>query len=133
MRNPIAAAIVFAAALATPAAAHERAVSERYSATYTACTQAAGSTADYVQCAGAEHARQDRALNEAYRKAMATLNARQQAKLRTAQRAWIAWRDAKCQSLADPDWGSLSTVTANFCMVDETIARLIELEEYPPA
>jgi len=120
------------ALVAAPATAHEREVNERYSAAYNACNDAAGATAEYIRCADAEFRLQDAALNAAYRRVMATLNARQQEKLRKAQRAWIAWRDAKCQSLQDQDWGSLSTVTANFCMVDETIARLIELEEYPP-
>lgn len=114
------------------AAAHEPEVSDRYTDAYDACFEAAESTADYIQCSGAEYERQDAALNAAYRKAMAGLTPGQKDKLQAAQRAWIAFRDAKCRSLEDPDWGSMSRMFANHCMVDETIERTVELEQYPP-
>lgn len=126
--------LAFAATLlaAAPAAAHEPSFEGRYSAAYDACSTEALSTHAMLECSRAEHALQDRALNEAYRKAMAGLNPRQQDKLRSAQRAWLAWRDAKCRSLQDEDWGTLSGVIASACLVDETVRRLIELEQYPP-
>ncbi len=130
MRAIIGLAIAVAAGQA--ALAHEARVSERYSEAYNACSDAAQSTADFIQCAGAEFERQDAALNLAYRKAMEGLTPGQQEKLRAAQRAWIAFRDTHCRSLEDPDWGSMSRIFANHCMVDETIERLVELEQYPP-
>lgn len=119
-------------ALALPAAAHEPSFDGRYSASYAVCSNDANSTHAMLECSRAEYAVQDRLLNEAYRKAMAPLNARQKARLQRAQRAWVAWRDAKCESLQDEDWGTLSGVIASACLVDETVRRLIELEEYPP-
>jgi len=123
---------VAALATAVPAAAHEPGFEGRYSPAYQACSNEAGSTHAMLDCSRAEYAVQDRAMNAAYQRVMATLNARQQAKLRKAQRAWIAWRDAKCESFQDEDWGTLSLVIASACLVDETLRRLIELEEYPP-
>ena len=125
----LAAALLIAAA---PAAAHEPQLESRFSAGYGTCMDNANGTYEMLECANDEYAIQDQALNDAYRKAMEGLNARQQGRLRAAQRAWIAFRDAKCESLQDQDWGTLSTVTARMCRVDETVRRLIELEEYPP-
>lgn len=121
-----------AMSFALPAAAHEPSFEGRYSPAYEACSNEAGSTHAMLECSRAEYAVQDRALNETYKRVLASLNARQQARLRKAQRAWIAWRDAKCESLQDEDWGTLSGVIASACFVDETLRRLIELEEYPP-
>ena len=115
-----------------PAAAHEPDLQSRYSAAYNACLDAANGTYEMLQCANEERDIQDRALNETYNRVMADLNARQRAKLRAAQRAWIAYRDARCQSFADEDWGTLSSVTARMCVVEMTVQRLVDLEAYPP-
>ena len=115
-----------------PAAAHEPQLESRYTPGYGPCMDKANGTYEMLECANDEFAIQDKALNEAYRKAMEGLNARQQGKLRTAQRTWIAFRDANCDSLKDEHWGTLSTVTARMCRVEMTVARLVELEEYPP-
>jgi len=85
-----------------------------------------------IECANAERDIQDRALNETYERVMADLNAGQKAKLRAAQRAWMAYRDMRCASFADQDWGTLSSVTARMCVVEMTVQRLVDLEEYPP-
>ena len=122
-----------AAFIALPAAAADKAdVEKRYSVIYSDCMERASSTADYVDCIGAEVNWQNKYLNRRYQDLMAELNAAQQAKLRDAQRAWIAFRDKWCAAQADPEWGSLSTVAANQCVVDMTISRTIELENYPP-
>lgn len=48
--------------------------------------------------------------------------------LRTAQRAWIAFRDAEC-GLAYAMWGSgsMRNIAASACQLDMTAARTIEL------
>lgn len=90
------------------------------------------STAGQIACVEADLKLQDGLLNRNYAAAMTRLNARQQGKLRAAQRAWIAYRDAWCEAQYDNEWGSLSTIVANNCVMDMTIARTIDLENYPP-
>ena len=58
---------------------------------------------------------------------------RQKAALTKAQRAWIAFRDADCASLYDQDWGTLSRVEANSCVLDRTARRADELERFRQA
>jgi uncharacterized protein YecT (DUF1311 family) len=133
MRTAIVGAFVGAALIVGPAAAASPAeIEARYSQGFTDCIDRAAATADQIQCTVEEHALQDRALNAAYARAMKQLTPDQQAKLKAAQRAWIPWRDAKCAALEDIGWGSLSRVSANFCMVETTIERTLELEAYPP-
>lgn len=115
--------------MAPPVAASE----PSYSPAFQACLDSdeGMSTHGQIGCIGAELERQDQRLNAAYRQAMARLNPRQQGALRTAQRAWIAFRDADCASLTDADWGTLSRVSANFCMLRMTAERADHLQSYP--
>lgn len=118
---------------ATPALAVDYArIEARFTPAFQQCLDRpeGQSTAGMVQCAGAELEIQDAALNAAYRNLTAALNARQKANLVKAQRAWIAFRDADCAARHDPDWGSMSTINANFCMLQRTVERTIELEEF---
>ncbi|MDO8799175.1 lysozyme inhibitor LprI family protein [Phenylobacterium sp.] len=92
---------------------------------------AGGSTMGQIQCIGDAVAIQDARLNKTYAKTMKSLNPEQQAKLRAAQRAWIAFKQADCQSLQDDDWGTMSRVTANMCVLDRTTERADELANYP--
>ncbi len=118
---------------ALPAQAADRAeIEARYSPAFQPCMDADPSTAGMVQCMAAENELQDKALNARYRAVMAELTAEQQAKLKAAQRAWITYRDAWCLAQYDNEWGSLSTIVANNCVMDMTIARTIDLEHYPP-
>lgn len=108
-------------------------VMARYTPGYDKCLESpeGGSTAGMIGCIGQELEIQDKALNAAYAKAMGDLNDRQKARLRTAQRAWLAFRDADCASQQDEDWGTLSRITANACVLRMTVERTIYLEAYP--
>lgn len=123
---------LFAAAtllLLAPAAHAE----PKYSAAYDRCLASpeGQSTIGMIQCAGAELKLQDARLNRAYQDAMKRLDLpRQKAALKKAQRAWIAYRDADCASVYDPDWGSLARIEANACMLDHTARRADALEGY---
>jgi uncharacterized protein YecT (DUF1311 family) len=118
---------------ALPAHAADKAdIEKRYSVIYTDCMEKAGSTAEYVSCIGSELNWQNKYLNRRYQDLMAELTPAQKEKLRKAQRDWIAFRDSWCAAQQDSDWGSLSTVVANQCVVDQTISRTIDLENYPP-
>jgi uncharacterized protein YecT (DUF1311 family) len=61
----------------------------------------AQSTAEMVSEADARFKRADRRLNAAYQKLLARADATGKAKLRKAQRAWLAFRDAECEWAAD--------------------------------
>lgn len=134
MRQALFAAGMAAALIAAPATAQisDQQITARTSPEYGRCIDRDSSTAGMRECAAAEYEIQDRALNARYQALMRELNPRQQEKLRAAQRAWIAYRDARCASMADQDWGTLSLITASDCRVTMTIARLIDLEDYPP-
>lgn len=136
MKTLILTALTSAALLAaSPAAAVDAArVEARYTPALGQCldTPDGQTTAGTVGCIAVELKIQDAALNAAYRKLTAGMNTRQQAGLRDAQRAWIAYRDADCASRQDWEWGSMSTVAANFCVLRRTVERTIELESFAP-
>lgn len=113
-------------------AASPEALEARYSPAYDRCLESPGgqSTFGMIECATAELKVQDASLNRAYRAAMADLNERQKARLRAAQRAWIAFRDADCAAQFDEDWGSLSRISANVCILQRTVERTLDLEAY---
>ena len=92
---------------------------------------AGASTMGQIQCIGDAVAVQDARLNKNYARAMAKLTPAQKDRLRAAQRAWIAFKQADCQSLQDDAWGTLSRVTANMCVLDRTTQRADELAAYP--
>ncbi|MBX7250027.1 MAG: lysozyme inhibitor LprI family protein [Caulobacteraceae bacterium] len=124
--------IVLAGVPAPVHAADKDQIEKRYSVIYAACMEKAASTADYVDCIGAELTFQDKYLNRRYQDLMAELTPAQKDKLRKAQRDWMAFRDSWCAAQQDSDWGSLSTIVANQCVLDQTIGRTIDLENYPP-
>ncbi len=69
----------------------------------------AQSQAKMTQQAVDEAAKADKAMNAAYKELMLLLDAEGQEKLKTAQRAWIKFRDAECALAADAArGGSLS-------------------------
>ena len=117
--------------LAAPVAG--QAAEPKYSPAYERCLAAPDgqSTAGMIQCVAGELKLQDARLNRAYQEAMKRLDLpRQRAALKKAQRAWIAYRDADCASLYDPDWGSLARIEANACVLDRTARRADALEAH---
>ena len=95
---------------------------------YATClTAAAGATPDMKQCMGAEYAYQDKRLNKAYKALMAALDKRQQTKLRSDERAWIAYRNSHCA--LDPNGGQAAELDAYDCSVQETAKQASALEE----
>lgn len=121
-------ALLIAAALLAPAVAQ---AAPKSALDRCLASKAAYTTMGQVQCVSDAVRVQDARLNKNYAKAMAKLTPEQQEKLRNAQRAWIAFKDADCQSLQDDDWGTMSRVTANMCALDRTTERADELATYP--
>ena len=121
-------ALLIAAALLAPAIAQ---AAPKSALDRCLASKAGYSTMGQIQCIGDAVKVQDARLNRNYAKAMGKLTPEQQDKLRAAQRAWIAFKDADCQSLQDDEWGTMSRVTANMCALDRTTERADELANYP--
>ncbi|CAN0598257.1 unnamed protein product [Ectocarpus sp. 12 AP-2014] len=92
------------------------------------CMENAVSTADMVTCITEEFEREDQRLNDNYQQLRSQLSSDRQEQLLTAQRAWIAFKEANCDFYADPEGGSLARVEANACVLSETTDRADELE-----
>jgi len=89
-----------------------------------------GVTSDMLDCIGAETKRQDARLNKAYKDVMASLTPARKKQLQEAQRAWIKYRDANCTFYADPDGGTMATVSSHDCFMSATASRAKELEGF---
>ncbi len=87
-----------------------------------------GVTVAMLDCIGAETTTQDARLNGAYKKLGAQLTPARKKQLVAAQRLWIQYRDANCGFYADPDGGTLATVSASDCVLQATASRAKELE-----
>ncbi len=68
----------------------------------------------------------DRALNRAYAAAMTSLSPPSQALLRTAQRRWLAFRDAHCAFVASGG-GSVTPMVRAGCLADLSRARASQI------
>ncbi|MGO4907120.1 lysozyme inhibitor LprI family protein [Pseudorhodobacter sp. W20_MBD10_FR17] len=81
-------------------------------------------------CTSAETELWDGYLNREYKGRMATITADQKTALRTAQRAWIAFRDAECglqyQMFID---GTMRSNIYTGCMLDMTARRALTLRD----
>jgi len=90
-----------------------------------------GVTVDLVDCSSKKLAAADAELNKVYRQLIPKLNDKEwETKLRTAQQAWIKFRDANCDyETAFSGGGSASTWEYNFCLADMTTARTKQFRE----
>jgi uncharacterized protein YecT (DUF1311 family) len=90
-----------------------------------------GVTVDLVECSLKKLAEADTELNKAYRQLVSRLGDKKwETKLRTAQQAWIKYRDANCDYVSEfSGGGSAVTFEYNFCLADMTTARTKELQE----
>ncbi|MCC7278522.1 MAG: DUF1311 domain-containing protein [Chromatiaceae bacterium] len=98
---------------------------------FSACMEKSGGvTVDMLDCIGAETKRQDTRLNKVYKEVMAQLSPARNKELQAAQRAWIKFRDANCNYYADPEGGTMATVSSNDCFMTATASRAKELEGF---
>lgn len=80
------------------------------------------------QCAGKEYQAADAVLNQVYQKLVAMLDDEQKAQLKDAQNAWLKYRDAHCDFVADQfKGGSMRPMIAAMCLADVTKNRTTEL------
>jgi uncharacterized protein YecT (DUF1311 family) len=89
----------------------------------------AQSQAEMNMCWGKEYKAADAKLNEAYRQFMTKLNDEEKAQLKKAQLAWIAFRDANCDFVADEyKGGTMRPMIAAICLAETTNNRTTELK-----
>lgn len=84
-------------------------------------------------CAAADYKAEDAKLNRAYREIVKRLSDSPESKklLQTAQRDWIAFRDAECAfSTNDSKDGSIYPMLLSQCLADLTEARAKQLGAY---
>lgn len=96
---------------------------------YDDCQQSAVTTTDIVACITEAFEREDQRLNDNYQQLRSQLSDPRKEQLLTAQRAWIAYKEANCDFYADPEGGTLARISANSCVLTETTHRADELEE----
>ena len=80
-------------------------------------------------CWSKEYKAADAQMNVAYREFMAKLNSEETAQLKTAQLAWLKFRDANCEFVADQyKGGSIRPMIVAMCLADVTSTRTSELK-----
>jgi uncharacterized protein YecT (DUF1311 family) len=89
----------------------------------------AQSQAEMNMCWGKQYKAADARLNDAYRRFMAKLDDEEKAQLKKAQLAWIAYRDANCDFVADQyRGGTMRPMIAAICLAETASNRATELE-----
>jgi uncharacterized protein YecT (DUF1311 family) len=83
------------------------------------------------QCAYLFYQTEDKKLNQAYKKVVATLEASRKQKLVTAQQNWIKFRDTSCDfERSEVEGGSIAPMIYYGCMQQLTKVRTKELMNY---
>ena len=83
-----------------------------------------------LDCMGAEAERQDKRLNDVYKKLMNELKPARKKELQEVQRLWIKYTEANCNFYLDPDGGTAARLAASECPVLAKAARAKELENF---
>lgn len=91
----------------------------------------AQTTVEMHECAGKEYKQADAELNAIYKQLMSSLSDKEhQAFLKSAQQAWLKYRDANCEFDAfENRRGTIYPVVYTSCLTTMTRARTKELRE----
>ena len=85
--------------------------------------------ADMNICWGNEYKKADAALNKTYQELTTMLEDEEKAQLKAAENAWLKYRDANCEFVADQyKGGSIRPMIAAICLADVTSNRTTELK-----
>jgi uncharacterized protein YecT (DUF1311 family) len=104
-------------------------IEKRFTPQFDSCQKHAVVTYEHAACFEAEFARQDAALNLAWKTTFHRVPAAQRVALLNAQRKWIAERDPFCKTDADGfKGGTITPIVYSDCRVELTIRRTIWLE-----
>ena len=91
------------------------------------CSEA-GTQVEMNDCAAKEYKTADSALNRTYQQLMAKLEPEEKTGLKTAQTAWIKYRDTNCTFVADQyKGGTIRPMIYALCLADVTGNRTAEL------
>ncbi|MGB3541973.1 lysozyme inhibitor LprI family protein [Rubrivirga sp.] len=73
----------------------------------------------------------DGELNRVYQDLTGITTGDREERIRTAQRAWVAFRDAHCDvASSDYEGGSMRPMVYGLCMAEVTVQRTIQLRSY---
>ena len=79
-------------------------------------------------CWGKEYKAADATLNQVYGQLMRKLDAADQAQLKQVEAAWLKYRDANCEFVADRyKGGTIRPMIEAMCLADTTRNRTVEL------
>ena len=88
----------------------------------------AQSQADMNDCWGREYKAADATLNQVYRQLVAKLDDDEKAQLKSVEAAWLKYRDANCDFVADQyKGGTIRPMIDAMCLGDMTKNRTAEL------
>lgn len=98
-------------------------------ATFQSCLDKADGVDPFIKdCGEAEIVRQDKVLNDVYRKLMAKIDKEYQDDLKASERNWLAFREAECKLEYDQDApGTDAALISQGCTIDMTDARIKQL------
>jgi uncharacterized protein YecT (DUF1311 family) len=83
---------------------------------------------DMDTCAGQDFTASDAKLNALYKTMMSKYDAPNQAKLKTAEKAWLGYRDAECDYETNGTaGGTINPMMDTMCRTTKTDARIKEL------
>ena len=89
----------------------------------------AGGEAAHATCADNETAAWDLLLNQRWAELSESMDNEKFAALKSVQKMWLAYRDAKCAYLQKDDETMMGYMNAAFCRLDETSRRTLELRD----
>lgn len=127
MRAALAIGLLLTAAATAPAMAAEP---QRPAANARCANDPKSTTYGMQPCLSEEIQRQDARLNGAYAGALQILDPATKLKLRAAQRAWIAFRDADCEAVQASYSGAIAPIMQDTCYLERTSQRADELEDF---
>ncbi|RJT41106.1 lysozyme inhibitor LprI family protein [Mesorhizobium waimense] len=92
------------------------------------CDRSDDSQSMMTICAGTEYQAADAKLNAAYKDLVGRNDDKTNKLLQTAQRAWVAFRDAECAyTTADSEGGSIHPMEVSQCLTELTDQRIKQL------
>lgn len=104
----------------------------KLTAEYGKCIDQAGAVDPKIlDCMSDEYSRQDKRLNQAYKKLLAQLTPERKKELQEVQRLWVKYTEANCGFYYDPNGGTSARQFANQCSIDARASRAAELELFP--
>lgn len=84
---------------------------------------------EMTQCAADAYKAADKVLNQVYQQLVAKLDEEEKAQLKEAQNAWLKYRDANCDFVADQyKGGTMRPMIYAGCLEDVTKKRTTELK-----